>query len=82
MDVQRFAAGVELEAQYRPVPALHFYGSAGYLKAKYLQFIDGTRWNLYPHMPRLAVFETASEAIRQRYFPTHAEPIWTGENAK
>ncbi|MFM5929803.1 MAG: TonB-dependent receptor [Novosphingobium sp.] len=34
--------GVELEAQYRPVPALHFYGSAGYLKAKYLQFIDGT----------------------------------------
>lgn len=33
--------GVELEAQVRPVPALHFFGSAGYLKAKYLQFLDG-----------------------------------------
>lgn len=33
--------GVELEAQVRPVPALHFFGSAGYLEAKYLKFIDG-----------------------------------------
>jgi hypothetical protein len=23
---------------------------------------------------------TASEAIRQRYFPTNAAPSWTGEN--
>lgn len=34
--------GVELETQLRPVPELHFFGSAGYLKAKYLQFLDGT----------------------------------------
>ncbi|WP_408588031.1 TonB-dependent receptor [Novosphingobium sp.] len=34
--------GVELETQVRPVPELHFFASAGYLKAKYLQFIDGT----------------------------------------
>ncbi|MEO0033593.1 MAG: hypothetical protein RIS94_3351, partial [Pseudomonadota bacterium] len=34
--------GVELEAQLRPVPAVHLFGSAGYLKAKYLQFLDGT----------------------------------------
>lgn len=34
--------GVEVEAQVRPVPELNLFGSAGYLKAKYLQFIDGT----------------------------------------
>lgn len=34
--------GLELEAQTRPIPELHFFGSAGYLKAKYLEFIDGT----------------------------------------
>ncbi|MDE2597343.1 MAG: TonB-dependent receptor [Sphingomonadales bacterium] len=34
--------GVEAEMQYRPIPPLHFFGSMGYLDAKYLQFIDGT----------------------------------------
>jgi len=34
--------GVELETQYRPVPPLHFFGSAGYLSAKYLSYLDGT----------------------------------------
>ena len=34
--------GVELEAQLRPVPELHLFGSAGYLKAKYLQFLDAS----------------------------------------
>jgi iron complex outermembrane receptor protein len=33
--------GVEVEAQYRPVPALHLFGSLGYLSAKYLKFTDG-----------------------------------------
>ena len=33
--------GVELETQYRPVPALHIFGSAGYLSAKYLSYLDG-----------------------------------------
>ncbi|MBU6266505.1 MAG: TonB-dependent receptor [Sphingomonadales bacterium] len=32
--------GVEVEAQYRPIPELHFFGSGGYLSAKYLQFLD------------------------------------------
>ncbi|MBA4353767.1 MAG: hypothetical protein C0409_03660, partial [Novosphingobium sp.] len=32
--------GVELEAQLRPVPELNLFGSAGYLKAKYLQFLN------------------------------------------
>lgn len=32
--------GVEVEMQYRPIPALHFFGSGGYLSAKYLQFLD------------------------------------------
>lgn len=32
--------GVEAEAQYRPIPDLHFFASAGYLKAKYLSFFD------------------------------------------
>lgn len=34
--------GVELEGQLRPIPELHLFGSAGYLKAKYLKFLDGT----------------------------------------
>jgi iron complex outermembrane receptor protein len=34
--------GVELETQYRPIPELHFFGSAGYLSAKYLSYLDGT----------------------------------------
>ena len=34
--------GLEAEMQYRPVPPLHFFGSLGYLEAKYLKFIDGT----------------------------------------
>jgi len=33
--------GVEVEAQFRPVPELHFFASGGYLSAKYLQFLDG-----------------------------------------
>ncbi len=33
--------GVELEAQFRPVQDLHFFGSAGYLSAKYLSYLDG-----------------------------------------
>ena len=32
--------GVELEMQLRPVPELNLFGSAGYLKAKYLEFLD------------------------------------------
>jgi len=32
--------GVELEMQYRPVPELHLFGSAGYLKAKYRSFLN------------------------------------------
>lgn len=32
--------GVELEAQLRPVPELNLFGSAGYLKARYLEFLD------------------------------------------
>lgn len=34
--------GVELETQIRPIPELHLFGSAGYLEAKYLEFIDGS----------------------------------------
>ncbi|MFM6830910.1 MAG: TonB-dependent receptor, partial [Novosphingobium sp.] len=32
--------GLELEAQLRPVPELNFFASAGYLKARYLEFLN------------------------------------------
>jgi iron complex outermembrane recepter protein len=33
--------GVEFEGQFRPIPELHFFSSAGYLSAKYLSYLDG-----------------------------------------